>query len=604
LATVVVLGWVPAAAAGTVFTPTRTDDPVPDGCRFDDCSLREALIAAESTPEADNIDLVSFGVQHYFLQRTIVPPGDTPQTGDLDVTKPVTISAFGPGDTVIDASFVDRGFDIANGGDLTLTGLTIERGFGMPGVAGHSHGGGIHNHGKLQLYNSTLVFNSVPNGWGGGGLTNAGTGHATLRNVTILDNSLDGTPGNIAYGGGIENGGDLKLDNVTIAGNGALAGHGAGISNASGFFSAGTAQLNNTIVATNFTGDCVGPITSVGNNLASDGSCGLTATGDIPSANPGFEAELRNIAGDPFLLSLLSTSPAVDAGSSAPLDEATNTGCPTTDELGQARPQDGNDNGSKGCDIGAYERPDTPPTIASVRPGEGKNNIAPGATVYVSFSEPMNHPATAGAFSLVRKDTGVAVAGANTWAGNELAFKPNAALVAGRIYTARVSTAAADGAGTHMESAKSWEFTITPITLNPATAVILVGSLKAGDATSLRRDDNVYYEVNSSAGLIRWYGSFQGVPNSLPSLKVTYRGKNSISCKQQLLLYDWTLADWRLVDERIVGAAEVEITKAPPVGDYVSGSAGAGELRFRVRCDSPMSHFTSGDLMSIKYAAS
>src|SRR5262245_4935586 len=206
------------------------------------------MIASESSPGADDIDLVSFGVQRYFLQQTILtPPGDTPQTGDLDVTQEVAISAFGPGDTVIDASFVDRAFDISFGAKLTLTGVTIEHGSAKQGVAAHLHGGGIHNHGMLFLEDSTLAFNTVPNGWGGGGLTNAGTGTAVLRNVTILDNSLDSSASNIAFGGGIENGRTLDLFNVTIAGNGALPGHGGGISKASGFFKAGDGRLANRL---------------------------------------------------------------------------------------------------------------------------------------------------------------------------------------------------------------------------------------------------------------------------------------------------------------------------------------------------------------------
>jgi hypothetical protein len=603
VAAVIMLVWAQAAgAAGSVYTPTRSDDPIPDGCRFDDCSLREAVIASETTSGLDYIDLFSFGPQDYVLQQPIVSPGDTPQTGDLDVTQAVTIFAFGPGDTVIDANYIDRAFDISTTGNLTLSGVTIEHGAGQPGVAGHSHGGGIHNHGTLALRNSTLVFNDAPSAWGGGGLTNAGTGTATLENVTIIGNSL-GLGSGTGYGGGIENGGNLKLFNVTIAENSAQTGHGGGISNAVGFFSAGTARLNNTIVGTNTGSDCAGPITSVGNNLASDGSCGFTASGDIPSSDPLFEAAVNNMAGDPFLFTLLSFSPAVDAGS-APYNSTTDTGCMPNDEVATARPQDGNDNGSKICDIGAYERPDTPPTIASVFPAEGKTGVPGGTTVRVTFSEPMDHAATQSAFSLVRNDNGSSVAGVFAWNGNEMVFTPGAALSAGRMYTASVSTAATDSAGTPLESGKSWGFTTTPITVYPGSAVIMVGTLRGGDATRLRRDDNVYYQVNAtSAGQLRWYGSFPAVPNSLPKLTVTYKGKNSIACTQRLQLYDWALGTWKQVDARSVGATEVGITATPPSGDYVSGAAGTGELRLRLRCDASVSFFSSGDLMNIKYAA-
>jgi len=37
------------------YTPTRFDDPTPNGCQPADCSLREAIIAAEDTMGANTI---------------------------------------------------------------------------------------------------------------------------------------------------------------------------------------------------------------------------------------------------------------------------------------------------------------------------------------------------------------------------------------------------------------------------------------------------------------------------------------------------------------------------------------------------------------------
>ena len=42
---------ISAAHAGT-FNVTRTDDPIPDGCKVNDCSLREAVIDADQTAAA------------------------------------------------------------------------------------------------------------------------------------------------------------------------------------------------------------------------------------------------------------------------------------------------------------------------------------------------------------------------------------------------------------------------------------------------------------------------------------------------------------------------------------------------------------------------
>jgi hypothetical protein len=602
---------VPAPSAyadGAVFTPTTYDDHVPDGCSDIDCTLREAVIAAEDTPGKDYVYLLP---GTYVLQQPISGT-DTRDTGDLDITTDVQITGVGatPDSTVIDANYIDRGFDIYPGGTLFLYGVTIEHGRAQIGAVNHSHGGGIHNHGTLTLVDSSLSQDCAAANWGGGGLTNAAT--ATLQSVTVVGDCA-GTNG---QGGGIENrpSATLKLFNVTIAENSADAGHVGGLWNDNG----ATARLNNTIVATNFGGgaevDCggVNPITSVGHNLAGDGTCNLTAAGDIPASDPLFEAALVNGDNVSYLFTLLPISPALDAGS-ALYSLTTDVGCPgpvdtfqPIDEIGTARPQDGNDDGVKRCDIGAYERPDPPPTVKAVSP-QG-TAVPAGANVKVSFSEPMNQPAAQGAFSVVRNDTSAAVSGAFSWSGNTMVFDPGSSLVAGRTYTARVTTAATDSAGVQMQATKQWQFTIARVIAFPASTVIVFGSLRDGGAGRLQSDDNSYYQVNSTTSGTRttsWYGVFSGVPNGLGKLQVTYKGKNSVACDQRLALYNWTTSSWQQVDSHTVGTTEVGITVSPggTLADLVSGRSGLGDLRFRVACRvaSP-SFFASGDLMKISYA--
>jgi Ca2+-binding RTX toxin-like protein len=67
---------------------------------------------------------------------------------------------------------------------------------------------------------------------------------------------------------------------------------------------------------------------------------------------------------------LLAGSPAIDTG--------TNTGCPPTDQLGTARPIDGDATPGAVCDIGSIEAP------AFVAPGPTCNGQA--ATIYVNNS--------------------------------------------------------------------------------------------------------------------------------------------------------------------------------------------------------------------------
>src|SRR5687768_11484088 len=58
-----VLGFAALVCAAPLFaadfSPTRFDDPAPDGCRAGDCSLREALIAANAAPGRDRILLAA-----------------------------------------------------------------------------------------------------------------------------------------------------------------------------------------------------------------------------------------------------------------------------------------------------------------------------------------------------------------------------------------------------------------------------------------------------------------------------------------------------------------------------------------------------------------
>jgi hypothetical protein len=123
----------------------------------------------------------------------------------------------------------------------------------------------------------------------------------------------------------------------------------------------------------------------------------------------------------------------------------------------------------------------------------------------------------------------------------------------------------------------------------------------------LGADDNAYYAVGSttsSAYTSSWYGTFSGVSNSLRSLNVTYKGKNSRSCAQSVSVWRSTTRSWVQLDSRSVGTTEVQVDRLPGgvLGDYVSGTTGDGTLYVQVRCTSTSGTFTaSGDLLRITY---
>ena len=220
----------------------------------------------------------------------------------------------------------------------TLIGSTVSDNFAA------SDGGGIRAV-TTTLTNSTVSGNAGANG---GGL--AAFGVATLTNSTVSGNhAADMGGGLLAFA--------LNLSNDTVTDNDAHTGGGV-----LHFLNTGPATVHNTIVAENEvdldgSGDDVsGAFTSGGHNLIGDGS-GSTGFRDgnrgdrvgttIDPIDPGL-APLANNGGPAWTHALLAGSPAIDRGD--------NTGAPATDERGVARPRDGDGNGSRIVDIGAFER--------------------------------------------------------------------------------------------------------------------------------------------------------------------------------------------------------------------------------------------------------
>ena len=128
--------------------------------------------------------------------------------------------------------------------------------------------------------------------------------------------------------------GTITITNSTFSGNGASTG--GGIFNASG-----AVDLTNVIIANSPSGgDCSGSITSLGHNLDSDDTCGLTDTDDLPGADP-LLGPLQNNGGATDTHALRRGSPAIDA--------ADNVSALGTDQRGASRPIGAD------SDIGAYE---------------------------------------------------------------------------------------------------------------------------------------------------------------------------------------------------------------------------------------------------------
>lgn len=245
---------------------TRTDDPTPDSCRVGDCSLREAIIAANARFGKDVIFLSGGS---YVLAITGVQE-DRAFSGDLDINEDLTIIGAGETLTTINGNSIDRVFDIdplKNNIEVTISGVGIMGG----NPPGDTQGGGIQNFGILTLKNVILRGNFPSDG---GGIGNMG-GMLTLQNSIIRDNFAAG------IGGGIYNTeGTVVIHNSTIQNNN--ADYSGGIFNGGVIdgesIPGGTVTLLNSTVSENGGGSIFGSIHSMGTfNLLNTTVSGNTA---------------------------------------------------------------------------------------------------------------------------------------------------------------------------------------------------------------------------------------------------------------------------------------------------------------------------------------
>jgi hypothetical protein len=261
--------------------------------------------------------------------------------------------------TTVSHNVAERGGGLFNGGGV----VTIARSTIRENDAGHPGGGIYVEGGVVTILRSTLADNFAD---GGGALSSGASSTVVITESAIVDNqSLAQTGGGLA-------GGVLVVTNTTIARNRVLL----GLANASsGVASTGTSiltnctvtensvsgiggavrgvVLQNTLVALNTglggrSADCVGPVTSLGNNLIGDPisipfpgfpGCSITLQPTDRTGDPGLAPYRDNGRPGNGHFPLLKTSQAIDAGNKAE--------CPRTDQLGRLR--------LGPCDIGAIE---------------------------------------------------------------------------------------------------------------------------------------------------------------------------------------------------------------------------------------------------------
>jgi CSLREA domain-containing protein len=395
---------VPAPhAAATTIVVTKTLD-TSDGTCDADCSLREAIILANSDVAADTI-VVPAGVYRLSIAG---PDEDMGLSGDLEVVNAVTIRGAGTAATIIDAGgmtglservFEVGAFDTSTTFDVTFSDLTITGGWATD--SGDESGGGIlvqqgvnvslvdvgiiDNYvsfsgagvqveptSTLSLLRTTVEDNATTfTGFGAGIMANGKS--VTIQDSTISDNSAMDTGGGISAssttltlrnttvsgnradnnGGGIyaDASSILDLRNVTLTGNSADDDHTGGDGGGLYVFNSAV-TLRNTILAGNRDGstagndypDCSGALVSGGHNLVGN------ATGCTLPPGPGDQVGTAGAPIDPKLGPLADNggpthTQALQAGSPA-IDKG-GPDCEPSDQRGVPR--------TGTCDVGAYE---------------------------------------------------------------------------------------------------------------------------------------------------------------------------------------------------------------------------------------------------------
>ena len=211
---------LPAGAAARTFKVTEHDDHRPGRCTKADCTLREAIIAANDASGPDTVELP--GHRRYELSRESTGE-DASADGDLDITSAGTLVLHrGFGRRVpIDANGIDRVFDIHAA--AKIRGVAI-RGGSAHAIDGGGDGGGVLTDSKLMLKNTRIVDNrtTVFDGNGGGIDTDA-TAPVQIRNSIIVGNYAVGDGGGVTAS--ID--GPTRIDQTRIIGN--QAGEGAGL---------------------------------------------------------------------------------------------------------------------------------------------------------------------------------------------------------------------------------------------------------------------------------------------------------------------------------------------------------------------------------------
>jgi CSLREA domain-containing protein len=270
-----------SVSAAVIVVNTFADENVDN----DDCSLREAIIAANNDVSHNGCDA---GIGD---DTIILPQGTYTLTSGSKlpfINSNITIIGVEAESTIIEASDCNpvdedtcthhhRVFDVFSAGYLTLEEVTVRHGFGSVEGDGNIDGGGIRNQGNLTITKSIISDNKATYG---GGIWNYGNGIVTLTDSTLTNNKTTNS------GAGIWSNGEITLTGIILSGNQAATA-GGGIFNSTG----GTVSVSGGTFSGNIADNGGGILNygslSIGYNTTFSGNTAQTSGGGIFTSGTG-----------------------------------------------------------------------------------------------------------------------------------------------------------------------------------------------------------------------------------------------------------------------------------------------------------------------------
>lgn len=183
----------PSVISAATFTVTKTAD-TNDGICNNDCSLREAIAAAN---DASGDDVIGFS-PFFSLPRTIL------LNSQIVIESSGAVSIQTPAGLIISGNSANRIFFVDTGAVFSLTNLVLQSGRADNGAAIY-----IRRLASVQLNNVNLSLNQAT--VSGGAIFQEPGGSLVMTNSTLSTNSATGP------GGAILSEGESAFDNVTIS---------------------------------------------------------------------------------------------------------------------------------------------------------------------------------------------------------------------------------------------------------------------------------------------------------------------------------------------------------------------------------------------------